>query len=112
MHGQGREWIGKRTGNNPKLAQLIIALPCNQIDMMRERELRIKHDTKVADTSRKCYAGEERGQPENVNLCKLPMVTEPYGLSLRGIEKETVKGHPSSDRLIWVRAVSASRGSV
>ena len=56
----------KRTGNHPKLAQLIVALPCNQIDMMRKSELRIKHDTEVADTSRECYAGEERGrQPEN-----------------------------------------------
>src|SRR6218665_3593612 len=70
----------------------LLALPCNQIDMMRESELRIKHDTEVADTSRECYAGEERGQPENVNLCKLPAATEPYGLSLRGTEKETVRG--------------------
>src|SRR6218665_1501687 len=42
--------VSKRTGNLPKLAQLIVALPCNQIDMMRESELRIKHDPKVYDT--------------------------------------------------------------
>ena len=67
--------VNNRTGNHPKLAQLIIALPCNQIDMMRESELRIKPDTEVADTNRGCYVGEERGQPENVNLCKFPAAT-------------------------------------
>jgi len=48
--------VGKRTGNHPKLAQLIVALPCDQIDMMRKSELRIKHDTEVAHTSREGYA--------------------------------------------------------
>jgi len=38
-------------------------------------------------------------EPENVNLCKFVAATEPYGLSLRGIEKETVRGHPSSERI-------------
>ena len=79
--------VSKRTGNHAKLAQLIVALPFNQIYIMRESELRITHDTEVADTSRECYVGEQSGQPENVNLCKLPAATEPYGLSLRGIEK-------------------------
>jgi len=83
--------VSKRTRNHPKLAELIVALPCNQIDMMRESELRIKHDTEVVDTCRECYAGEERGEPENVHLCKLPAATESYGLSLKGIEKETSK---------------------
>ena|SRR6218665_1898884 len=63
------------------------ALPCSQIDMMRESELRIKHDTEFAHISREGYVREERVEPENVNLCKLPVTTEPYDLSLRGIEK-------------------------
>jgi len=56
--------VGKRTGNNPKLVQLIVALLCNQIDMTRESELRIKHGTEVTDTCRECYGEEERGQPK------------------------------------------------
>jgi len=53
--------VGKRTGNHPKLAQLIVVLSCNQIDMMRESELRIKHDIEVMHTSREGYVREERG---------------------------------------------------
>ena len=53
----------------------------------------IKHDTEVADTNREGYVREEIGETENVNLCKLPVATKPYGLSLRWIEKEAVSGH-------------------
>src|SRR6218665_684861 len=60
--------VSKRTGNHPKLAQLMVALPCNQIYMMRESELRIKHDTVVVHTSREGYVREERGEPENQSL--------------------------------------------
>ena len=77
--------------------------------MMRESELRIKYDTEVTDTSRECYAGEERGQPENVNLCKVPTASEPYRLSLRGIKKEMVRGLPSSEGIS--RPVHLGEGS-
>ena len=42
--------LSKRTGNLPKLAQPIVALPCNQIYMI-ESERRTKYDTEVAHTS-------------------------------------------------------------
>ena len=47
--------VGKRTRNHPKLAELMVALLCHQIYMLREIELRIKHDTEIADTSREGY---------------------------------------------------------
>ena len=58
--------------------------------MVRKSELRIKHDTEAAHTSREGYVREERGEPLTVNLCELPVTTEPDGLSLRGIEKKPV----------------------
>jgi len=51
----------------------------------------------VTHTSRECYAREEGGEPENVNFCKLHAATEPYGLRLRGIEKEAVSDHPRGE---------------
>ena len=46
------DWRYKRTANHPKLSQLIVALPCNQMYMMGQSKLRIKHDTEVVHTSR------------------------------------------------------------
>jgi len=60
--------VGKRTRNHPKLAQLIVALPCNQIYMLRESELRIKHDTEVANTSREDYVREEREESLRMSI--------------------------------------------
>src|SRR6218665_3261106 len=66
--------VSKRTGSQPKLAQLIVALPCNQIDMMRESELMIKHDTEVGHTSREGY----------VRICCImyPIQSMDYGYNL------------------------------
>jgi len=64
--------------------------------MVRKSELRIKHGTEVAHTSREGYVREERGEPLTVNLRELPVTTEPDGLSLRGIEKKAVSSHPGS----------------
>src|SRR6218665_891092 len=88
--------VGERSGNHPKLTYLIIVLTCNQIYMVRKSELRIKHGTEVAHTSREGYVREERGEPLTVNLRELPVTTEPDGLSLRGIEKKAVGSHPGS----------------
>ena len=55
--------------------------------MVRKSELRIKHGTEVAHTSREGYAREDRGEPLTIKLSKLPVTTEPDGPSLRGIEK-------------------------
>ena len=77
----------KTTRNHPELAQRVIALSCNQTYMLRENELMIKHDTEVADTIREGYVREERGEPENVNLCKLRSATKPYSMNLRGMER-------------------------
>ena len=48
-------------------------------------------------TSGEGYVREERGELENVNIYKLAAATEPYDLSLRGIEKEAVCGHPRNE---------------
>ena len=53
--------------------------------MVRKSELRIKHGTEVAHTSREGYVREERGEPFTVNLRELPVTTEPDGLS--GLEE-------------------------
>jgi len=55
--------VGKRRGNHPKLSQFIVALPCNQIYMIGESKLRIKHDTEVAHTSREGYVRAIGGYP-------------------------------------------------
>ena len=80
MRGQGGEWIGGLENGKPPEAG--VANSNNNIYMMRESELSIKYDTEIAHSSREDYVREERGEPENVNLCKLIAATEPDGLSL------------------------------
>ena len=52
--------VGKRTGNYPKLEELLVAVSRNLIYVMRENEFRIKHYTEVTHRTRKGYVREQR----------------------------------------------------